>query len=334
MKNQSWIVDRASTGTYDPSCFRLIEGPIPAAPDGKIVVQTLLMSLDPTNLNWLKLDPQLQAIPFGVGDPMIGVSIGVVTESCAPTHAVGDVVTGMWGWRRFDVVDPLFVRPAKPATEMSFEQQLAIFSHVGRAAAGGMTLIGEVKPTDAVLVSGAAGATGSLAAQIAKAQGCRVVGIAGGPDKCKFLLEELKLDGAIDYKEENLHEAVHRHFPQGVDLFFDNVGGEGVDAVLANMAIGCRIIVCGAMSQYNISETSNLYGVRNLPLLIFRRARLQGFVADFGPRNQVVDKLLDDLTERGQLVARTHVVDGFENIPDALALLLNGKNHGKLLAQV
>ena len=191
-----------------------------------------------------------------------------------------------------------------------------------------------MKPTDAVLVSGAAGATGSLAAQIAKAQGCRVVGIAGGPDKCKFLLEELKLDGAIDYKEENLHEAVHRHFPQGVDLFFDNVGGEGVDAVLVNMAIGCRIIVCGAMSQYNTSETSNLYGVKNLPLLIFRSARLQGFVADFGPRNQVVDKLLDDLTERGQLVARTHVVDGFENIPDALALLLNGKNHGKLLAQV
>lgn len=191
MKNQSWIVDRASTGTYDLRCFRLIEGPIPSAPDGKIVVQTLLMSLDPTNLNWLKLDPQLQAIPFGIGDPMIGVSIGVVIESRAPAHAVGDVVTGMWGWRRFDVVDPLLVHPAKPATEMSFEQQLAIFSHVGRAAAGGMTLIGEVKPTDAVLVSGAAGATGSLAAQIAKAQGCRVVGIAGGPDKCEFLLDEL-----------------------------------------------------------------------------------------------------------------------------------------------
>ncbi|EKT83268.1 alcohol dehydrogenase zinc-binding domain-containing protein [Rhodococcus opacus M213] len=272
MKNQSWIVDRASTGTYDLRCFRLIEGPIPSAPDGKIVVQTLLMSLDPTNLNWLKLDPQLQAIPFGIGYPMIGVSIGVVIESRAPAHAVGDVVTGMWGWRRFDVVDPLFVRPAKPATEMSFEQQLAIFSHVGRAAAGGMTLIGEVKPTDAVLVSGA---TGSLAAQIAKAQGCRVVGIAGGPDKCEFLLDELKLDGAIDYKQENIREAVHRHFPGGVDLFFDNVGGEGIDAVLTNMAVGCRIVLCGAMSQYDISENSNLYGVQNLRLLIFRSARLQ-----------------------------------------------------------
>jgi NADPH-dependent curcumin reductase CurA len=334
VKNESWIVDRASTGTYDPSCFRLFEGPIPAAPDGKIVVRTLLMSLDPTNLNWLKLDPQLQAIPFGVGDPMFGVSIGVVIESRAPSHAVGDVVTGMWGWRRFDVVDPLFVRPAKSATEMSFEQQLAIFSHVGRAAAGGMTLIGEVKPTDAVLVSGAAGATGSLAAQIAKAQGCRVVGIAGGPDKCEFLLEELKLDGAIDYKKEDLREAIHRHFPDGIDLFFDNVGGEGIDAVLTNMAVGCRIVVCGAMSQYDISEKSNLYGVKNLPMLIFRSARLQGFVADFGPRNQIVDELLDDLAQRGQLVARTHVIDGFEKIPDALTLLLNGKNQGKLVAQV
>ncbi|WP_342660458.1 NADPH-dependent curcumin reductase [Rhodococcus ruber] len=334
MKNQSWTVDRASTGIYDPSCFRMIEGPVPSAPDGKIVVRTLLMSLDPTNLNWLKLDPQLQAIPFGVGDPMIGVSVGVVVESRTSTHAVGDFVTGMWGWRRFDVVDPRFVRPAKPAAEVSFEQQLAIFSHVGRAAAGGMTLVGELEPTDAVLVSGAAGATGSLAAQIAKAQGCRVVGIAGGPEKCEFLREELKLDGAIDYRSEDLHEAIPRHFPDGVDLFFDNVGGEGIDAVLTNMAVGCRIVVCGAMSQYNVGATSNFYGVKNLPLLIFRRARVQGFVADFGPANDVVDKMLDDFTRRGQLVARTHVVDGFDNVPAALTMLIDGKNRGKLLARV
>lgn len=112
------------------------------------------------------------------------------------------------------------------------------------------------------------------------------------------------------------------------------MGGEEIDAVLTNMAVGCRIVLCGAISQYNISEPSNLYGVQNLPLLIFRSARLQGFVADFGPRNHVVDNLLDDLTQRGQLIARTHVVDGFENVPDALTLLLNGKNRGKLLAQV
>jgi len=292
------------------------------------------MSLDPTNLNWLKLDPRLQAIPFGVGDPMIGVSIGVVVESRSSTYTVGDFVTGMWGWRRFDVVDPLFVRSTKPATEMSFEQQLAIFSHVGRAAAGGMTLVGDIKPTDAVLVSGAAGAIGSLAAQIAKAHGCRVVGIAGGPDKCDYLLDELKLDGAIDYKNEDLREAIPRHFPQGIDLFFDNVGGEGLDAVLTNMATGCRIVVCGAMSQYDISDTSNLYGVKNLPMLIFRSARLQGFVADFGSHNEVVDRILDDLALSGRLVTRTHVVEGFDKVPDALTLLLTEKNNGKLMAQI
>lgn len=333
MENQSWIVDHASNGTYDSSCLRLVDGPIPAAPDGKMLVRTSMMSIDPTNLNWLKLDPRLQAVPIRVGGPMIGVSIGTVIESRVPGYRPGDVVTGLWGWRRFEIADPALVRPARGG-DIPFEQQLAIFSHVGRAAAGGLTLIGSLKASDAVLVSGAAGATGSLAVQIARARGCRTVGIAGGSAKCEYLRGELGLDAVIDYKRENLTEVIPRHFPNGVDLFFDNVGGELLDVVLQNMAIGCRIVVCGAMSQYDISDRSNLYGVKNLPLLIFRRARMEGFVAEFGERNREIDHLLEELFYSGSLKARSHVVEGFENVPQALPMLLDGRNQGKLVARV
>lgn len=334
MLNPSWIVRRASSGQYDPACLQFVDAGMPQAVAGKVLVRTRFMSLDPTNLNWLKLDPVMQPVPIGLGDAMLGVSIGeVVTSGCA-TYAPGDVVTGLWGWRQFDVVDPLWLRAAQSPDVLPLEDQLAVFSHVGRAAAGGMLLVAGIQRGDAVLVSGAAGATGSLAAQIAKSRGCRVIGVAGGRNKCRYLIEELRLDGAIDYRAGELDAMVRQHFPLGVDVFFDNVGGEILDAVLRNMALGCRIAICGAISQYDIGNPAALYGVRNLPLLLFRKARVEGFIAEFGERNVQLDQVLVDLVRNSGLKIRSHFVTGFENIPEALKLLLTGGNEGKLIARV
>jgi NADPH-dependent curcumin reductase CurA len=173
-----------------------------------------------------------------------------------------------------------------------------------------------------------------LAAQIAKAKGCRVIGVAGGADKCRYLTATLGLDSAIDYREGPLEVSIKQHFPNGVDVFFDNVGGQVLDAVLANMARGCRIAICGAISQYDVADRDRLYGVKNLPLLLFRQARVEGFVAEFGEHNALLDQVLLDLVLKKGLQVRTHIIEGFENIPEALKLLLSGQNHGKLIARI
>jgi len=335
MNMQQWVVAQPSEGRYSPRCFRLEEAPMGSPAVGQLFVQTKLLSLDPTHLNWVKVDPALQYLPIGVGDAMIGTNIGIVLESGHPDFSPGQHIIGTWGWGRTAIADASMVRLALPESEMSFENQLTIMSHVGQAAAGGMLKIGAVTSGDAVLVSGAAGATGSIAAQIAKAFGCRTVGIAGGPEKCRYLVEELGLDGAIDYRAGGVEAAIAKHFPNGVDLFFDNVGGPTLDAVLANMAQRCRIVICGAIAQYDEAGMSNFGGIHRLPMLIFRQARMEGYVASqFGEAEnaEILEHLLR-LHQVGKLRVRTHIVS-FEQIPDALTMLLDGRNEGKLIARV
>lgn len=335
MDNRSWIVQRASGGTYDPACLRLDAGPVPSVIEGQVLVRTQLISLDPTNINWLKLDPELQFIPIRAGEPMAGMAIGTVEQSRAAGFATGDVVMGMCRWQLLSAADPMYLQRALPAQQMSYEEQLTVMSHTGRAAIGGMVEIGRAKHSDAVLVSSAAGATGALAAQIAKAIGCYTVGIAGGLSKCRYLIDELGLDAAIDYRSEDLAVAIPRLFPRGIDLFFDNVGGAMLDIVLKNMARGCRIALCGAISQYDLADEASLYGVKRLPLLLFKQARIEGYVASqFGERNAQLDAMLLDLYRSGKLRARTHVLEGFEHIPAGLAMLLRGENQGKLMVRV
>jgi len=335
MEARQWVVSRASGGTYSPDCFRLDRRPVPATGKGEILVRTRLLSLDPTHLNWVKLDPSLQFLPIGIGDPMIGTNLGDVIESAHPDFSPGQVVIGTWGWAETALADAAYVRHALPANEMSFEDQLIVTSHIGQAAGGGMFHIGKVKSTDAVLVSGAAGATGSIAAQIAKAAGCFTVGIAGGDAKCRYLIEELGLDGAIDYRAGGLDASIERHFPQGVDLFFDNVGGEILDIVLGRMAPGCRVVICGAIAQYDAGHMGSFDGIKRLPMLIFRQARMEGFVAgQFGTaaNAEIIDRLIR-LYGEGQLRVRAHVVP-FDEMPHSLGLLLTGSNEGKLIARV
>ncbi len=335
MRSKTWTVAMASGGRYDPSCFTLTEGMSGEPGEGQILVETRLLSLDPTHLNWLKLQPELQFLPIGLGDAMIGTNIGIVRASRNPRFTVGQVVMGTWAWTTLAAVDTTFVHPALPENVMRFEDQLTVLSHVGQAAAGGIYEICRAKAGDEVLVSGAAGATGSIAAQIAKAEGCRVIGIAGGPDKCQILTEELGLDGAIDYRAGDIAAQIAAYFPRGVDAYFDNVGGETLDAVLANMAVRCRIAICGAIAQYDADAQENFSGARNLPMLIFRQARLEGYVAgQFGAEiNARLHARLIELFHAGQIKARKQVID-FDEMPAKLGILLSGKNTGKLMAAV
>jgi NADPH-dependent curcumin reductase CurA len=331
---RTWKVARASKGLYEPDCFTLVEHEVPTLSENQVLIETKLLSLDPTHLNWIKLDPELQFLPISVGDAMLGTNIGIVRESTDPRHVVGQMVMGIWDWSTLAIASGNLIGPALPATEMPLTEQLTILSHVGQAAIGGVLGIGRVNANDAVLVSAAAGATGSIAAQIAKSLGCKVVGIAGGPDKCRYLIDELGLDGAIDYRVGVMASQIAHHFPDGVDFFFDNVGGETLDAVLANMAKGCRIAVCGAISQYDAQAQAHFTGIKNLPMLIFKQARLEGYVAgQFGDENCHFSAHLIELYKKGKLKTRPHVVV-FSEIPETLTLLLTGKNKGKLMALI
>ena len=334
MLNPGWTITRSIGATYDPSCFALVDqGKVELRP-GEVLVETQLLSLDPTHINWAKLDPALQYLPVRAGDLMVGPGIGIVQRSSVEAFRPGDMVTGIWRWAKTCAVDAGFLRLALPEAQMPYPEQLTILSHVGRAAAGGLLEIGKAKAGDAVLVSAAAGATGAIAAQIAKDMGCRVVGIAGGAAKSRYLLEELGLHGAIDYKNEDVGEALRRHFPDGIDLFFDNVGGQTLDAALMCMAQHCRIVICGAISQYDTSGGQQERGIRNLPMLIFREASLRGYVAgDFDGKGADLDARLLDLHYRGKLKVQTHIVS-FADIPQSLNLLLAGKNAGKLMARL
>jgi NADPH-dependent curcumin reductase len=335
MENESWIVERAATNAYDPSCLRMERTPMPTAPQNRVLVRTELLSLDPTSRNWLKLNPAMQYVPFGVGDPMLGAAVGEIVESRVAAFLPGQRVAGLWGWQRYSVADPAFMQLIPDDPSIPLEAHLTIFSHVGRAAAKGLLDVAGLRTQDTVLVSGAAGATGSIAAAMAKAYGCRTVGVAGGAEKCRFLADELHLDAVIDYRQGGLVEAVQRACPQGVDVYFDNVGGELLDAVLLNMAIGCRIAVCGMISQYDYSADVVAHGVRNLQMLIFRQARIEGYVATFSPdRQKEVDAILLRLFREGRLPNRAHIVDGLVNAPEALRLLFEGRNNGKLMIRV
>jgi NADPH-dependent curcumin reductase CurA len=333
--NESWIVAKASHGIFDPSCLTWQQTPIPSVPPGRVLVRTVLLSVDPTTRNWLKLDPRLQFIPFGVGDPVIGVGVGVITASRAPGFEPGMMVTGCWGWQRHSLADPAYLEVLEPDPRIPMQARLSVFSHVGRAAIMGLVAVANAQPGETVLVSGAAGATGSLAAAIAKSMGCRTVGVAGGPAKCRWLRDELQLDAVIDYRAGSLVEAVAGTCPDGVHVYFDNVGGELLDAVLLNMAIGCRIVVCGMISQYDLQDASQAHGVRNLPMMIFRRARMEGFVVpQFQPRYAEFDAIVRRLYFAGKLPDRAHVIEGLEKAPEAVRLLFDGSNDGKLMVRV
>ncbi len=311
--------------------FDYVEEPLPTLGEGQSLVEILYISLDPAMRGWMA-EGRSYIPPVEIGEVMRAGTVGRVLETKGQSFAVGDHVSGWLGVQRYAVCDDNAV--FKIDTEkVALPTYLGALGMPGMTAYFGLLEVGAPKEGETVVVSGAAGAVGSVVGQIAKLKGCRVVGIAGGPEKCGWLVEELGFDAAIDYKSEDVAAALREQCPEGIDVYFDNVGGEILDAALARLARGARVALCGAISQYNNLEA--VKGPSNYMSLLVNRARMEGFVViDYMSRAPEAMSEMAGWIAEGKLVAREDVVEGLESFPDALGKLFRGENVGKLVLKV
>lgn len=331
-KNRKWVLVARPKGLVGRESFEWKEEPVPAVADGQFLVRNLWLSCDPTQRGWMERDTYVPAVPLG--EVMRSASAGQVVESRHPGFAKGDFVSGAFGWQDYAVSDGGgLIPPTKIPAGVDLPTALSLFGITGLTAYFGLLDLGRPRPGETVLVSGAAGSTGSFVAQIAKIQDCRVVGIAGGAEKCRWLTSELGVDAAIDYKAENVLARVGELCPKGVDVYFDNVGGEILDAALAHLASGGRIVLCGAISGYN--DFANMPGIRNYLNLIVRRGTMRGFLLfDYMSRAPEAIGALAGWVKAGKIRDQIDVVEGLENAPDALRRLFTGRNLGKQLVRI
>lgn len=304
---------------------------IPTPGDGQVLVRNIYLSLDPAMRGWMT-DRKSYVEPVGLGDVMRGLTVGEVVDSKADGFAAGDLVsTAAVGWQRFGVAN------AKELDKLPKGQPLPLFlgplGMTGLTAYFGLLDIGEPKEGETVVVSAAAGAVGSVVGQIAKIKGCRVVGIAGGADKCAWIRDELGFDAAVDYKAPDMAKALRDACPKGIDVYFDNVGGEILDAALALLNFKARIPLCGAISVYNATEP--VPGPYNYLSILVNRARIEGFIVfDFRRRYAEALQELGQWVAEGKIQGRYDIVNGLENASTALLKLFDGSNTGKLIVQV
>jgi NADPH-dependent curcumin reductase len=311
--------------------FDYVEEPLPELTDGQVLVKTAYISLDPAMRGWMA-EGRSYIPPVQIGEVMRAGTVGEVVESKGQKLAVGDQVTGWLGVQKYAVCDENAVFKVD-AGEIPLTTFLGALGMPGMTAYFGLLDVGAPKEGETVVVSGAAGAVGSVVGQIAKIKGCRVVGIAGGPEKCAWIVDELGFDAAIDYKGEDVGDALRKHCPEGIDVYFDNVGGDILDAALARLARGARVVICGAISQYNNLES--MRGPSNYMSLLVNRARMEGFVViDYMGRATEATREMAGWIAEGKLIAREDVVEGFESFPEALQKLFRGENVGKLVLKV
>ena len=311
--------------------FDYVEEPLPELEDGQVLVKVLYISLDPAMRGWMA-EGRSYIPPVEIGEVMRAGTVGRVVESKGAKLAVGDHVSGWLGVQEYAVCDENAVFKLN-TDEIPLPTYLGALGMPGMTAYFGLLEVGAPKEGETVLVSGAAGAVGSVVGQIAKLKGCRVVGIAGGPEKCRWIVDDLGFDAAIDYKSEDVGVALREHCPEGIDVYFDNVGGDILDAALARLARGARVVICGAISQYNNLDA--VTGPSNYMSLLVNRARMQGFVViDYMSRYPEATREMAGWIADGRLVAREDVVEGFEGFPDALGKLFRGENVGKLVLKV
>ena len=334
--NRQWLLKERPAGMIGPEHFELVESAMPA-PDleaGQVLVKNLMLSFDPAMRGWVMDEPSYLP-PVPLGEPMRASGVGQVVQSSNPALPVGTLVQGLVNWQEYSIGDPR--HPLAPPTPLPAGtppgMALSIFGSTSLTAYFGLLDVGQPQPGETVLVSGAAGATGSVVAQIARLKGARVVGIAGGADKCQWLREACKVDAVIDYKREDLPSRIAQLCPEGVNVFFDNVGGDTLEAALANMADFGRIVLCGAIAGYN-DETPRP-GPRNLMNVVTRRLRMQGFIViDYLARANEAIAALAEWVAAGELAWREDVQEGFENIPATLQRLFDGRNQGKQLLKL
>ena len=332
--NRQWLLASRPNGMVSEANFEYVETPIPEIQAGEVLVRNLYLSFDPTQRGWMT-DRESYLPPVEIGAPMRAGSVGQVMSSQHPDYAVGQLVQTTGCWQDYVVAAPgrgpmgLTILPENVSPEM----MLSVFGITGLTAYFGLLDIGDPKPGETVLVSGAAGATGSVVGQIAKIKGCRVVGIAGGAKKCAWLKEEGGFDDVIDYKSEDVGEAIQRTCPDRVDVFFDNVGGAILEATLDHIALHSRIVMCGAISGYN--SDSAVPGPKNLMNIISRRTKMQGFIIlDYIDQAPSAIAQLGEWIAKGQMRFEVDVQAGFENIPATLKRLFTGENMGKQLLKI
>lgn len=333
MKNTQFLLAARPEGEPKKTDWECVEVDVPAAQDGEVVVKVHYISLDPAMRGWMN-EGKSYIEPVQIGAVMRAGAVGEVIESKTPDFSVGDHVYGHCGVQKYYVGSPKAVGFHKVDPNIApLERYLGVLGMPGMTAYFGLLETGLPKEGETVVVSGAAGAVGGVVGQIAKIKGCRVVGIAGGADKCKYLVDELGFDDAIDYKGEDIHQGLKRTCAKGVDVYFDNVGGDILDAVLTRINMRARIVVCGAISQYN--NTTAIKGPSNYLSLLINRARMEGIVVFDNAANygKAAVEMAGWIAE-GKLKAKEHIVEGIETFPETLMMLFKGENFGKLVIKV
>jgi NADPH-dependent curcumin reductase CurA len=330
--NRQWRLATRPAGMIEDANFKWAEEPAPSAGNGQILVRNLYLSLDPTQRGWLARDTYMPAVP--IGDVVRSGGVGRVEESRDPEFAVGDLVQGLVGWQDYVVMPAKGPgKPQKVPPGMPIPLAMSVLGLTGLTAYFGLLEVGQPKEGETVVVSGAAGATGSVVGQIARIKKCRAIGIAGGKAKCEWLLKEARFDAVIDYKSENVAARLRELCPKGIDVYFDNVGGDLLEAALANLAMRARVVICGAISTYNDSEARP--GPKNYMNLLIKRARMEGFLTfDYLSKAPEAVMQLFAWVQAGEIANRVDVEEGLENAPRALRRLFTGDNVGKQLLKV
>jgi NADPH-dependent curcumin reductase CurA len=331
--NRKFVLVKRPVEMFTDDCFELVEEPVPEPGDGEAVVQLEYLSLDPTQRGWARDEPSYLP-PVQLGEVMRGAGIGRVIASNNDMYPVGSAVTGLLGWQEYVRVGGNTGALANPLPDgIDLLDAVSLYGSTGITAYFGLFDVGELKEGETLVVSGAAGGVGSIAGQIGKIVGCKVVGIAGGKEKCRLVVDELGFDDCIDYKEGNVGAALHEKCPEGIDVYFDNVGGDILDAALEEMKDFGRIVACGMISGYTALERPP--GPRNIFRIVTKRLRMQGFIViDFLPRFAEAALQLGVWAAEGKIQNRVHVVDGFLSAPRAVNMLFTGENTGKLVVKV
>jgi NADPH-dependent curcumin reductase len=329
--NRQWRLKSRPTGLIKPENFELVSESIPEPGEGQLLIHNVYLSLDPAMRGWVTDRPSYVP-PVQIGEVMRGLAVGVVEKSNHLKFAAGDNVQGMFGWQEYLVSNGAGVTRLLESG-LPLSANLALFGMTGLTAYTGLLEVGQPKAGETLLVSGAAGSVGSLVGQIGKIKGLRVAGIAGTDEKCNWLREQLAFDAAVNYKDANFKKQLKAACPSGVDIYFENVGGEILEAALFLMNTFGRVVVCGMISQYN--ATAPVPGPSNLALVISKRLKIQGFiVTDYASKTK---EMVSDFTQwhsSGRLKYRVDIVRGLEAAPVAINRLFDGSNNGKLIVQV
>ena len=334
--NGQWRLKSRPVGMVKESDFERVDEPVPEIGEGEFLIRNIYLAFEPAMRGWLN-DVKSYVPPVQIGEVMRASTVGQVIESNNDEYQVGDFVSGMFGWQEFAISNGepgIMGRIGKVPEGIPPQLILSALGGTGLTAYFGMLDVGRPNEGDVVLVSGAAGATGSVAGQIAKIKGAsKVVGIAGGEQKCQWLVDELGFDAAIDYKNDNVMARLREECPNGINLFFDNVGGDILDDALLNMAQNGTIVLCGGISAYNSEELPP--GPKNYMQLVIRRCRMEGFILiDFFDRAAEASAELGKWVAEGKLKHAEDIQEGFENTPKTFLRLFEGKNLGKQLIKV